>query len=589
MRQVIAAVRHSVTPFGLGLLCALAALFVGCGDQTGMIDPTSGAVGTGNAGRVKGSIVASAAARTAIQVRLLAADSLSSAVDSLWTDSSGAFEFPSHSPGAYRVELWKNGILRGESGTFKVNGDVSGLLVVLVQGVFQQTLDLSSLGTVDSVFVDYRGNPGVKIGALWRVQTLRDSAFVLHVHIGTNPGRWEEWVLVRRDGQNLFVNLADSRAMDFQRIVDTTSFLLTPRTVALWTFDSVVAGSAIRDLSPNGNDLTISGAARFVASPHGNAFEQSTGKPLVVGTSLPSSLRWSRTGSMTYEMRLRLDSLPLTGMVLMGSYGGPRIWVTAFGQVVVENLMSHEAGQSVLSVVTEVGKIPVGKWIDLAVSVDGRSSQVYVWVDEQAQSLFMREEWPTGAALALDPSGPLCVGGASWDERPSHFQIDEVRISDTLVFGKGPELQSSFEVTVEGTSIGEGLALSTNSLTFSVCPGCAQVRIGLDSAGTGEGYYAWNVQVPKAVAGKRIVSAILCAWSSGGWVPATKRYSAHSILEPWISGSSASGWFDPSGRILTSRVDPAAFSVAPLNAGSSGGLIFDISGMMQVWAKRVHR
>ncbi|MEK7392847.1 MAG: hypothetical protein AAB214_09795, partial [Fibrobacterota bacterium] len=328
-----------------------------------MIDPTSGAVGTGNAGRVKGSIVASAAARTAIQVRLLAADSLSSAVDSLWTDSSGAFEFPSHSPGAYRVELWKNGILRGESGTFKVNGDVSGLLVVLVQGVFQQTLDLSSLGTVDSVFVDYRGNPGVKIGALWRVQTLRDSAFVLHVHIGTNPGRWEEWVLVRRDGQNLFVNLADSRAMDFQRIVDTTSFLLTPRTVALWTFDSVVAGSAIRDLSPNGNDLTISGAARFVASPHGNAFEQSTGKPLVVGTSLPSSLRWSRTGSMTYEMRLRLDSLPLTGMVLMGSYGGPRIWVTAFGQVVVENLMSHEAGQSVLSVVTEVGKIPVGKWI----------------------------------------------------------------------------------------------------------------------------------------------------------------------------------------------------------------------------------
>lgn len=555
--------------------------FAGCGNSN------AGAVGTENAGRVAGAIVAPAGqSAEGYLVRLLSANSGTEIVDSVRSDSLGAFRFPENLPGRYWVQIWKNGALRGESKIFLVNGDVSGILVVLVEGVFQQSLDLSSLGNVDSVFVDYPQNRGVKVGGLWQIQTTRDSAFVIHVHIGQPTGRWEEWVLVKRDGKDVFLNLADSRAMDFQRKIDTGAFLLTSRTVALWDFDTLEEGLVARDQSGHGNDLVLPKQAILVGSPHGKAFAQSAGLPAVVGGTgvLTPNLRWKRGGAMTYEMRIRLDSIPLGGMVVMGSQGGARIWITRPGQIVIESRVVSGTDTLIRSVVTEAGKMPIGKWVDLAVSVDITTNQIYVWIDEEAQAIFCRQEWPTKVALDQSIAGDFCVGGATWDGRSSYFQVDEIRISDTLVYGSGFERLPSTGSDQESEAEGEGLWFGRSGIGDTSCSTFEIVRIGRGVSVGVTGYYAWKPNLRKEWMGKRIVMASVVVWDSDAeGVQETKYYQAHEIVGSWQPNGPVAEWFDGSTALLSSRVDPLPFSAAPHKAGSRGALIFDATAIVQKW------
>lgn len=556
-------------------------LLLGCGG------PNAGAVGTENAGRVAGTIVVPVGQSSGgYLVRLLSANSGTEIADSVRSDSSGAFRFPEEPPGRYWVQIWKNGVLRGESKTFLVNGDVSGILVVLVEGVFQQSLDLSSLGNVDSVFVDYPQNRGVKIGGLWQIQTTRDSAFVIHAHIGQPTGRWEEWVLVKRDGKDVFLNLADSRAMDFQRKIDTGAFLLTSRTVALWSFDSMESGRVARDQSGQGNDLVLPKQAVLVGSPHGKAFEQSGGAPAVVGGTgiLAPNLRWKRGGAMTYEMRIRLDSIPVGGMVVMGSQGGVRIWITRPGQIVVESRVVSGMDTLIRSVVTEAGKIRIGEWVDLAVSVDVAVNQIYVWIDEEAQAVFCRQEWPSNVTLDQSTAGDFGVGGATWDARPSYFQVDEIRISDTLVYGRGFERLPSTEADLESEAQGEGLWFGRSGIEDTACPTCGIVRIGRGASVGVTGYYAWKPNLRKEWMGKRIVMASIVVWDSDSeGVSETKYYQAHEIVGSWQPNGPVAEWFDGQTGLRSSQVDPLPFSAAPHKAGSRGALIFDATAIVQKW------
>ena len=566
------------------LILAFLFLFglTGCGDSN------AGAVGTENAGRVAGAIVAPVGQSTeGYLVRLLStANAGTRVVDSVRSDSSGAFRFPEEQPGNYWVQIWKNGVLRGESKAFLVNGDVSGILVILVEGIFQQSLDLSALGNVDSVFVDYPQNRGVKVGSLWQIQTTRDSAFVIHAHLGQPTGRWEEWVLVKRDGRDVFVNLADSRALDFQRKVDTGAFLLTSHTVALWDFDTTFDGGVVRDQSKHGNELILPKKALLVQSPHGKAFSQSTGQPAVVGGAgiLAPSFRWKETGAMTYEMRIRLDSIPLGGMVVLGSEGGPRIWITRPGQIVVETQAVTESDTLIRSVVTEAGKVPLGRWIDLAVSLDAQKNQIYVWIDEEAQTVFCRQDWPNKVTLVESTAGEFCVGGATWDDRPTYFQVDEIRISDTLVYGSGFERLSSTESDLESENLAEGLWIGQKGPEDSSCSNCGIVRIGALASLDGRGYYAWKPALLKEWLGKTIVSASIVVWDSDSeLVSETKNYQINEILESWKSNGTATDWLDETGDLRTSRVDPHPFSEAPHLEGSRGALIFDATAIVQKW------
>ncbi|HNC99928.1 MAG TPA: hypothetical protein PKW90_27625, partial [Myxococcota bacterium] len=144
-------------------------------------------IGTGNAGRVQGQVdVAGTASPGRLAARLVSTGPSGQVVDSTWCETDGTFRFPEHATGDYRVEIWQGEKFRG-SRAFHLEGDVSGLLVVLVEAVFQQELDLSKIGEVDSVFVDYRQNQGVHVGSRWVVQTTADSAFVVHAHVVGPP------------------------------------------------------------------------------------------------------------------------------------------------------------------------------------------------------------------------------------------------------------------------------------------------------------------------------------------------------------------------------------------------------------------
>lgn len=550
-------------------------------------DRVAGAVGTGNAGRVMGKVGPESAIKNGgYAVRLVALDGEGSVVDSTMCDSSGAFRFPSHDAGSYRVELWRNGRFRGET-SFVIDGDVAGIVVVVVEGVFQQELDLSSIGAVDSVFVDYRGNRGVKVGDKWLVQTTRDTAFVIHAHLGGATGRWEEWVVVRRAGKDVLFNLADSRTFDFQRNTDSGAFLLTPHTMALWDFDSSLPGGVIKDRSPNGNDLKFQGGASFAPSPHGRAFIQSSGTPAMVGPegdTLPNSLRWDRTGMMTYEMRFKMDSIPKGGMVLLGSKNSVRIWVMPSRQLVVESQIYDEGDEySRWGAVATLGeKVPVGEWVDLAVSLDWDVDEIYVWIDEHAVATYTRSDWNMGSWLVNDSVGAFCVGGASWDRRPSHFQLDEIRISDTLTFGKGLPIEFSETETVLSESLSEGVVIYGNADSAMLCEGCSSVLLGMDAGSSRVGAYAWKPRIPTSILGKKIVSAALVVFdTASSVVEATTDYQLFRIEEEWARSDGVANWMED-GR-WTRRVSATSFSTSPRNEGSSGGLIFEVTNLVQSW------
>jgi len=546
----------------------------------------AGAVGTGNSGRIFGKVVSNGVSPfSGLTVRLISVGATDAIVDTTTCDSSGTFQFGPESAGNYRVEVWKNGILAGKSGTFVVDGDVSGILVVLIQGVFQRELDLSSLGNVDSVYVDYPQNPGVQVGSLWLVQTTRDSGFVIHVHIAGSPGRWEEWVVVQQNGKTVFVDPLTSKSMNFQIQADTGAFLLTPHTVALWNFDSLLPGNRIPDRSPYGNDLTSTAPMSLVPSPHGKALVQASSVSPVVshGDSLVPGLRWNRTGTMTYEMRLRLDSIPLKGMILMGSYAGITIWATSGGQIAVTEQLLQTPDTLWSAVVTDVGKVPVGRWFDLAVGVDGPDDQIYVWIDETAQAVYARNDWPSDATLLLNPVGDFGVGGYPEDPRPSYFQIDEARISDTLVYGRGYARLPSTGLDIQSHA-SEAVEILGGAQGNSVCSTCSTVVIGLDQTTGNLGYLAWKPSLPASLLGTRIVSASITAWTSTyALVPTTHTYLIYSILAPWSPSDPAPSWFQPGTHLLNARVAPAPLGAAPLKAESTGGADFDVTSLVQEW------
>ncbi|MBK9577203.1 MAG: hypothetical protein IPO40_09025 [Fibrobacteres bacterium] len=548
-------------------------------------DPMAGAIGTGNAGRVQGQVVASSGFNTTrLSARLVSIDRAGGVVDSTHCDSTGLFRFPEHKTGEYRVEIWQGGKFHG-SRSFHLAGDVTGLLIVLVEAVHQQELDLSKIGDVDSVFVDYRQNLGTKVGDRWIVQTTRDSAFVIHAHLGGTPGRWEEWMFVRRDGKDILVNLADNRSLDFERSIDSGAFLLTRHTVALWDFDSLRSKGTILDRSPFANDLHYEGIPELVSSPHGKAFAQSSGIAATVPSSgqLAPTLRWTRTGTMTWEIRFRMDSIPLAGMVVLGSQSGIRLWVTGSRQIVVESPVEESGGTVMGSVVSPIDAVPVGRWVDIAISVDGPSRQVYAWIDEKSQPLFVRTSWTPGNSLSLSNSGEFGIGGAAWDPRGSYFQLDEARISDTLVFGAGLPIQNTSTSNVTGSTLSESIQVF-DVPGQSSCVDCQQVVVGLEKTTGRVGAYAWQPTLPNELQGKRVVSALLILWSANSPVLERKDFFVHPIRSSWNGGSGSNVWAAESGVRFGSMIDALPESGSLLVPGNSGGLVFEVSRIVQGWA-----
>ena len=549
----------------------------------------AGVISTGNTGRVTGKVV-SQGQGVSVEVLLIRMDSVQSApVDTTRSDDTGAFLFSHVASGRYCVEAWQNGKLAGQSGEFQLNGDLNGLLVVLVP-LTQIQLDLSSLGTVDSVFIDNPGNPGTQSGTTWTIQGLKDSSGVLYtlVEQASGPAKWTAWNLQWVNGTVVIQGATSGSAAPFIRSVDTSAFFLTPHTVALWTFDSLTPDHRTLDLGPNHLDLTLPSPAKLVPSPHGKALEISTLPPnnpaattatTAIG-AMPTALQWESSGMQTIEMRFKLDTLPSDGFILLGSYLGPRITLTADRavQVAMQSLTPDGTVQW-QGITTLPTVIPVGQWVDIAVSITQSQEEIYIWINGTPQEIFSFGTEVQAPNYLNDTQAPFSVGGGSWDSRVGAFQVDEVRISDTLVYGPGLQLQPEFSTTIGSlgaTDAGIAFPPAGQGTLDSTSP---SVLVGSNTGTTAVGRYLWKPSIPATLQGHQIVFATLMLWDASN-PAASQEFAVHRVLKAWTPSSLASL---PLGSQDGQWVQSSPVTCGWALSGSRGGIPFDITSLVQAW------
>jgi len=553
---------------------------------------TAGVIGTGNSGRITGKVV-SQGQGVSVEVLLIRMDSSKAVLsDTTRSDDTGAFLFSHVASGGYRVEAWQNGKLAGQSGEFQLDGDLNGLLVVLVP-LAQIQLDLSSLGTVDSVFLDNPGNPGTRSGTTWTIQALKDSSGALYtlVEQSSGPAEWTAWDLHWVNGTVVIQGATNGSTAPFIRSVDTSAFFLTPHTVALWTFDSVTPDHRTLDLGANHLDLTLPSSAILVPSPHGKALEVSTLPPndpaattaTTAAGAMPTALQWETTGMQTIEMRFQLDTLPSDGFILLGSYLGPRITLTADRaiQVAMQSVIAGGTTQW-QGITTLPAVIPVGRWVDIAVSIDQSQEEIFVWVDGTPQEIFSFGTEVQAPDYVNDTQAPFSVGGGSWDSRVGAFQVDEVRISDTLVYGAGLPLQPSFSTTIGSPgAVGAGITFPPAG-QGEVDSASPSALVGSSTGSTAVGRYLWKPSIPAALLGRQIVSATLTLWDASN-PTGSQEFAVHRILKAWTPSTLASLPISGSVALDDQWVQSYPVTCGWVLSGSRGGIPFDITSLVQAW------
>lgn len=548
------------------LLAALISWTIGCAPE-----PGSGVISTGNAGRIQGKTVYEDRGTQVAARLVLVRPGNDSLVDSLDTDTTGTFEFHDIPSGSYRVEAWREGRLQGRSGEFSVGQNlVKDILVVLVQPI-HVLVDFSKIGDVDSAFLDYPGNPVFRQDDLWSLQGLKGANGTLYTRVKNPDGTaiWLSWE-VRSYGDSLVIAGTGS-APDAPLIkrIDTSAFFLAPRTVALWSFDEIEPNGTIRDLSGNGSDLILPEGARLQPSPHGRALVARSlpiNSPAGTATPLPAMLRWPRTGMQTTELRVKLDSFSLDGYLLTSSYIGPRIGVSSSGGIGIYHQVKTKEGNQWFGFVTKPNVVPVDRWLNISVGLDQARSEFHLWLDGKPVPLFPNSDTEI-LGLVVDSTSPFYVGGGPWDARIGPVQIDEIRISDTLVFGQGLRTQSV---------IAKGFELRSSGIAAnSICATCSTFPIGSDPA-AGSGYLVLQPQIPPTHKGKEVIQGRLTVWATDA--SRNRLFQMHRLR---ISQAELAARTTP----LVAGVDfeSTPFSRGTLQANSRGGIVSDISLIAMEW------
>ena len=177
---------------------------------------------------------------------------------------------------------------------------------------------------------------------------------------------------------------------------------------------------------------------------------------------------------------------------------------------------------------------------------------------------------------------PFSVGGGNWDARVGAFQVDEVRVSDTLVYGYGLPLQPEFSLDLGGTdAMDAGVSFSALATGGNADSTSASVVVGTSAGKVGR--YLWRPVLPPALIGRQIIYADLHFWSAA--LPsASKEFEVHRILQPWAAGALGSSPIAGSTALNGHWVqsDPSAYGM--LQADSRGGIPFDVTPLTQSWA-----
>lgn len=496
---------------------------------------------------------------------------------------AGDYVFDSLSTSEYVVEVWKNDDLRGRTSlTPFVDSVDQRLFVFLVSSIQKRRIDLRPLGSIDSVYVEYRENAGILVDGKWEVQTLQDTGFVVHSYLSAPQSRWEAWFYMVRAGKTVLVNALDQRALEIVQDIDSADYQLGPHVVALWDFDTLVRGRAY-DRSDFDNNLVLSGGASLVPSPRGKALKL-TGVATAsgVGDVADVSLWLETSGMMTYQLRLKVDSSDLGNTILSAS---PMLGVAVYpnGKLLIGGQTTKDGQAKWFNLFSQV-RIPFGEWIELTISCDMKDRQIYAWLGSMPVPLYVMDGWGSDQSqLRGDMLDVYELGSTSQYRDVVSFELDELRVSDTLVLGKGYPVQPANRVVsnlATDSSVILGLALRDTGLQIDA--GMDDFFVGVDSADLLTARLVVKPRIPGLLQGKTILTAQLTTFDAAEATSGDMMMELCPIGSAWDEDGNPMDWVGASPNFDASKLSGPCMK-AKILENSTGALRFDITDLLQGW------
>lgn len=423
------------------LLCAGLPGLLGCESLFGGVSGTgnAGVAGTGNAGRVAG-VVRLADLGVQADTRLLRIEAGRSVlIRSVPTDSAGVFVYDSIPTGTYMVEAWQGGLLAGRSADFVVTKATSQIVIVLVKPVLVH-LDLRALGTVDSAYLDYPGNPVFKSDSLWTLRDVAvdsigyDATLFTKVADGSGARVWLSWKLTNVGGRLELAGLVQGPVATIHS-VDSGSYYPTRHTMALWTFDSITPDGRIKDLSPNRNDLALTYGGYLVSSPHGSALDF-TRLPVYAHIrfakdSLPTNLQWWQSDYQTFRMRIKVGEPLKQAYQIFGSTHGLNVGITPDRQLHLSISSGNDLEYFHYEYRSFAELVDIGTWTEIAITIDSKQNAIALWKDGIPAPVFAMHD--VSAQYRKVARDTIVFTGIGAGNLRGPLAIDEMEISDTAL------------------------------------------------------------------------------------------------------------------------------------------------------------
>jgi len=440
----LSADKHAIKNAALIVAASLAmVLGVGCGPET----PHSGVISTENAGRVSGKLQRSDSlfVDSTAEIRLyrIASDGRQILVERVSANADGSYSFASLKPGTYRVDADLPNGQQGTSGAFDVaqGGSVQLVLVLVAASSYQVALVPPAGDQILSVWVGDSTRPVSCDASTCRIPVVPGVEDQVGVVVQRASGAVETvlYKLAWTSSVAKLVLLAGTSAPSVQAGA-LHHFAVDSATVALWTFDSL-EGSVVRDIA-HGRNLTASSGVVLEASPLGKAAVLGAG---TLQAPFDSALSAKPTGELLYEARVWMDKYPSSSLwnarsTLLGFYEGIKILVSDTGSIQIGGQQGVNGVWNWFPPESDKNTMPLGRWVDIAVSVRRGSGEAWLWLDGV----------PVALHTYIDPMGPwrdsystFVVGNDSVDDQPFSGKVDEIRVSNRI-----PALWSKAILTV---------------------------------------------------------------------------------------------------------------------------------------------
>jgi hypothetical protein len=309
----------------------------------------------------------------------------------------------------------------------------------------------------------------------------------------------------------------------------------SPSTLAHWTFDARdTLTAAFPDVSGNGIPLQGYGAIPLAASPFGKS-AVFNGSSYLSTAEVEAGLSGKDGRYLTVEARVRLTQYPSplnqdSAATVLGTSKGYNLLVRSNGSLAIQMSVIDTTIWPITAAWSLSGAVPLNRWVNLAVSVDKQKLQAYAFIDGVPIPLYNRQGHIPNMP---DPTVPLYVGGFPGMNRPFVGEIDELRVSDTLVFGEGPALARLD--TAPAFARAQFIAVADAGLSAPV-PGNADNN-GLSDLNSGADVHFSVGAYDMASAYRGVVRFTLPAGTSPGEISrAVIRMRVHSWVEKSVSG-----------------------------------------------------